>query len=397
MLSAEQNYFIQIIKDYLNIAESKNESDIDWNKLFFIFKQHQLCGILNNQCNKFINNNIKKSVFDYSVAEMLLYQNRLVFYEKIKKKFTEEKISFISVKGLNVAKYYPIPQNRTMGDCDIIVNSSDLKKSDRIMKELGFELKKTPDFEDIYKRGNICFEIHSHLLYDEIANTRDDIRFCDTVWDVSKLQPDSTELLVDESFHFVFLLLHLKKHLIHKGAGFRQFIDIYLLAKNSNLNWDYINDALEKLNLKKFATVCAALTLKWFDGDSSYFGFPIINIDDEFFYSATEKIFANGIFGYLDEANNKNTRLQYEINKQKFTLTEKIISKIRIVFPSYNDLRFSPRYSFIDKKPWLLPIVWVYRIFYNIFNKPILSSKSNEILNDEIINRKKFLDNFGLL
>ena len=91
--------------------------------------------------------------------------------------------------------------------------------------------------------------------------------------------------------------------------------------------------------------------------------------------------------------------MQYQINKEKFTLNKRIIAKIRVVFPSYNNLRFSPKYSFVNKKPWLLPYVWVYRIFFIAFNKSARKSirSDNSGSNDEIIKRKKFLDNFGLL
>lgn len=398
MLSAEQRYFIQIINDYLNMTGTENVSGIDWEELFLIFKKHQLSGILNKQCNKYITGDVQKKVFDYGVSELVIYQNRELQYKKISNEFSKENIEFISVKGLNVAKYYPAIQNRTMGDCDIIVHSSDLGRADRVMKTLGFELKKTPDFENFYKKGKINFEIHDHLLYDEIANTKEDIDFCDTIWDISKLQDGSTELVVDESFHFVFLLLHLKKHLIHKGAGFRQFIDIYLVAKNANLNWQYINEKLKKLNLTRFAAVCAALTVKWFGCDGSIYGFSLIDIDDEFYDLTTQKIFSNGIFGFEDAKNNANAKMQYKINSENFTPTQRLLAKIRVAFPSYNNLRFSPDYAFIDKKPWLLPLVWIYRILRLVFVRSLRKGiTAGDSKDEEILERKNFLKKFGLL
>ena len=398
MLYSEQRCFIRIITDYLNMTDTENISDVDWENLFSIFKKHQLIGIFNNQCYKYITGDTKKTVFDYGVSELVIFQNRQLNYNKIKSEFSNEGIDFISVKGLNVAKYYPVMQNRTMGDCDIIVHSADLRCADGVMKRLGFELKKTPDFESFYNKGKINFEIHDHLLYDEIANTKEDISFCDTIWEISKPQEGSTELIVDESFHFVFLLLHLKKHLIHKGAGFRQFLDIYLVAKNAKLDWNYINDKLKMLNLTKFAAVCATLTVKWFGVDGSIYGFQLIDIDDEFYDMATQKIFSGGIFGFDDAENKTNTHMQYEINSENFTEAQKLLAKIRVVFPEYNTLRFSPDYSFVNKKPWLLPFVWIYRILRLVFvksarNKGVADNSKSE----DMIKRKNYLKDFGLL
>ena len=398
MLSAEQKYFFQIASDYINMTDTENVSGIDWEKLFWVFKKHQLLGILNNQCNKYITGDLNKKVFDYGVSELVVYKNREMHYEKVRNEFSKEGIPFVSVKGLNVAKYYPIVHNRTMGDCDIILHSSDLKRADKVMKKLGFKLTQTPDFENFYKKGKMYFEIHDHLLYDEIANTKDDIAFCDAIWNVSRQTEGSTELIVDESFHFVFLLLHLKKHLIHKGAGFRQFLDIYLVAKNVDLDWKYINDKFKTLNLTKFAQVCAALTVKWFGGDASIFGFPLTDLDDEFFDFATKKIFSGGVFGFDDKSNGSNAHMQYEINRERFTPTQKFASKIRVVFPAYNILRFSPDYSFIDRKPWLLPFVWIYRIFRIILVKSARQGiTAGSFKEGEIIDRKNYLKKFGLL
>ena len=45
--------------------------------------------------------------------------------DEIESAFTQAKIKFFAVKGLEVAGYYPVPTLRTMGDCDIIVHESD--------------------------------------------------------------------------------------------------------------------------------------------------------------------------------------------------------------------------------------------------------------------------------
>lgn len=39
------------------------------------------------------------------------------------------------------------------------------------------------------------------------------------------------------------------------------------------------------------------------------------------------------------------------------------------LFPSYEDMRTIPWYSFLDGHPWMLPLAWVYRYGYCLKHK----------------------------
>lgn len=403
MLSQEQKCFIQFISDYLQGEESVCLSNINWQDIKNYAKKHQVNGILFSQCNQFMDDCVKDQMFNYYAIELCRYSQRVALYQMISDKFSAEKIKFFSVKGLNVSKYYPMSQHRTMGDCDLMVAAKDLKRADKAMKEMNFSYCQTPDFESVYEKNGLVFEIHYHLLYDEIANKKEDRLFGDDVWKHTTAQQNSAEQIIDESFHFIFLLLHLKKHLIHKGVGFRQFIDIYVTAKKAQLDWDYINSELHNLDLFKFAQVCGALTVKWFapnEQSNSPYGFKLAEIDDTFYEIVTQKIFDSGIFGNCDESNKYNTMLQKQINKEKYSVLQCLAEKIQVVFPKYNDIRFSAKYSFVDRKPWLLPVAWIYRIILVISGKTSRSQLTIEHqnnMNDTLNERKDLLKKFGLL
>ena len=399
MFSKEQKYFLQIIADYLHGDKSEICENIDWSLILKFAKTHQLNGIMCNQCNSFLPMEEKNKLMNFSASELVNYIKRKKMYTDVRDKFCSNGVEFFAVKGKVISEYYPIPQNRTMGDCDLLIHTNDSKKCNQLMTELGFKEYETPDYERFYKLNGFTFEIHDHLLYDEIANKKEEIDFCDTAWQFAKSIDGSSELVLDESFHFIFLLLHLKKHIIHKGAGFRQFIDIYTFAKNTDLNWDFINTNLDKLNLLKFSQVCGALTLKWFSknkSEKSIYGFDLPTVDDDFYENVTEKIFKNGIFGSDDSSNENNTELQSLINKENSGSFDKIISAFRCVFPRYNNVRFASKYSFVNNKPWLLPVVWVYRFILIIFGKAGKKSKST-ITSESLSRRKEMLSKFGLI
>lgn len=403
MLSQEQKYFIQIISNYLQGEKSVCSSDINWQDIKKYALKHQVNGIVFSQCNQFMDDRIKDEMFNYSAIELCSYSQRVALYKMISDKFSAEKINFFSVKGLNVSKYYPMPQHRTMGDCDVLVAAKDLKRAEKTMEEMQFSRRQTPSFESIYEKNGLMFEIHYHLLYDEVANKKEDKIFGDAAWKHTTSKENSTEKIIDESFHFVYLLLHLKKHLIHKGVGFRQFIDIYVTATKAQLDWNYINRELQNLGLLKFAQVCGALTVKWFardDQSNSPYGFKLAKIDDTFYEIVTKKIFDSGIFGTGDKSNKHNALLQKRINQESYSAVQYLAAKIRVVFPTYNDIRFAPKYSFVNRKPWLLPVAWIYRIILVILGKTEhsrITTEHRNNMNDMLKKRKNLLKRFGLL
>ncbi len=268
--------------------------------------------------------------------------------------FTNASIPFFTVKGMDVAALYPIPALRTMGDCDILVHPLDKQRVHEVMLSLGFQLHQQEDMEWICFKNGLEFEIHDHLLYDEAVNSQVSKDFTELVWDDTS--GDGCRKQLDWSFHLVFLLLHLKKHLLNSGAGFRQFMDLVVVMQKCNLDWTWLQETLKKLELLDFTKVCFALCEKWFAVQM-----PLrAELTEAFYESATEKIFANGVFGFEDESNKENHNLN-QIRK-----VGKLKTIIGRIFPSYRNVYYVPHYAFVQGKPWLLPVVWVYRLFRSL-------------------------------
>ena len=94
-----------------------------------------------------------------------------------------------------------------------------------------------------------------------------------------------------------------------------------------------------------------------------------VMLDENFYEEVTVKMFHDGIFGLENQQNDgahaakeiKRSRNQYWFGAIKYT--------IRQLFPSYRDMQLAPWYSFLDGRPWLLPVAWVYRWFYTATHK----------------------------
>lgn len=391
-MTKEQSFILGVLSDHINRKKTLLDTadGCDWNAIMSSAHKHQVEGILYYQCKQFVPTNIKSRLAELYASNLFYYSNRERQFKEIEIAFDQEQIPFYTVKGMNVAKAYPIPALRTMGDCDIIVHPNDKEKAHEVMLSLGYKNQLQRDQEWAYFKNKLEFELHDHLLYNELVNSQVSKDFTDLAWDYVHLDESGHQYELDWSFHFVFLILHLKKHFLNSGVGFRQFLDLTVVAKEWPIDWKWTSDILTNLRLLKFTKVCSSLCEHWFDVKM-----PLsIELEDDFVEAATDKIFENGIFGFDDEQNRGNDRLNTIRDKGKIGT---ILGRI---FPSYKNVRYVPHYSFVNGRPWLLPIVWLYRLVRGIVvgkgtdGLELIENAINS--DDDVNNREAILKRWGL-
>ena len=244
-----KNDILALLSDYLNTRNSNNMTATQ--EIIAVAQAHQVLPIVYYQT--------KDTTLRLAYIKAIsTYTQRRALLEQINSAFSE--IPFFIAKGMTVAQYYPVPQLRTMGDCDIIVHECDKERAKQILLSLGFK-ETTGEWNDMewhFQKQALDFELHHRLLYDEDVNTEQEKAFTDLVWDYVK------DRELDVNFHFVYLLLHLKKHLLSRGVGIRQFMDLAVMSKNANLDCERISDFLHRVGIVNFAGVCSALCLRWF-------------------------------------------------------------------------------------------------------------------------------------
>lgn len=365
-MTREQTFFTGVLADHLNKRRTASADGLNWNLVLSYAKKHQVEGILYYQCKDFLPPEVRGRMIKLYASTLFYYTNRTKQFEEICKEFAERKISFYTVKGLDVAEFYPIPALRTMGDCDIIVHSHDKKGAHDAMVSLGYANDWHQDVEWTYYKNRLEFEIHDHLLYDVVVNSQISQDFTDLAWEYARKTGVGAAYTLDWNFHFVFLLLHLKKHFLNSGVGFRQFMDLTVVVQRQNLDWMWLKEILQKLEIMKFAEVCCSLCERWFDVKM-----PLsAELDEAFAEESIEKIFGNGVFGFDDQENKDNAVLN-QVDR-----IGKVKTIIRNIFPSYQNMRYVPYYSFLNNRRWLLPVAWLYR-----FARCLRNGKSENGLN----------------
>ncbi len=393
MMDHEQRFLLECVSAFINHKQiSAPDKQTDLKRLQLLAEAHGLEGVVFSCCRKWMSS--EKSGKGYLAAfqkDIFYSVNRKAMLKQIADGFAEENIPFICMKGAVLRDAYPVPEVRSMGDIDIIIQTKDRAKADRIMCErLGYHRFVDNHAVWTYDINKYSYqfevEIHDHMFYENLANKVDYRSYFDQVWEHchrgTAFGIESNNLYVpEETFHFLYLITHTAKHVINNGSGFRPYLDMALWSKRPDLNWVWLEKELNKLQLLDFAKKCFALCERWF-GIEMPLGEK--QLEESFFDEITDKTILDGAFG-LDNAQNVGARAAKDIKSNEgsyiggaFALT------VKKIFPPYQDMQLIPWYAWVDKKPWLLPAAWVYRWFYCLRHK---RSSSIELLSEPYVKR----------
>lgn len=360
-LTREQAFFLTVLSDHLNGQQTAPPDELDWRSIAKYAKSHQVEGIFYHQCKDYLARHTELSdvaakLNAANAAAFYYYMNRSAMVGQLTAELEKEGIPYFIVKGAEVAKLYPVPALRTMGDTDLVVHTEDRERVHEMLLQQGWEnTSKDPDYEWRYFKNRMEIELHDHLVYEEVVTKDEHEAYFNAFWQYV----DGTEL--DWNFHFLFLLLHLRKHFMNSGVGFRQFMDLAVVIDKqySAMDWTRIEQELDKLDMLRFARICFAFCNRWFETNTQI---ESADLDRDFYKRATEKIFVDGVFGF-DNAENRDNQVVNSVRQSKqLPLLSMIALAWKKVLPSYHELMKIDHYAFLKKKPYLLPIAWVYRV-----------------------------------
>ena len=134
-------------------------------------------------------------------------------------------------------------------------------------------------------------------------------------------------------------------------------LNLAAVLKKCNVNLDRVLLNLSECELSDFARVILSVCFKWY-GIGRDFGISTQKTED---FLACHGAFGNS---------NRSTAAVLERRAiEENASSGKIISKMRILFPSYKKMKEIPYIKFIEGRPYLTPLAWAYRLFYNIKNR----------------------------
>ena len=344
--------YIKLLGLYLNKKEDPSFA-LDKNELSFFIKlskHHSLMAFLYQAIN-----NVKANVPSEALNELEQYYlanlRKSVLFDKERNELfaslKEKQIEYLPLKGIIIKNYYLDPYTREFADNDILFDDkgSALIRDYFKSRQYTVELYKKSNHDVYIKKPFFNFEMHRALFFPNEDNAKNVEYFKDYL-NSSPKKDEYEHYLTNENF-YIYFLAHSYKHYHVSGCGIRTLIDIYFYLKNNDLDFDYINKELTKLDLLDFSNDIKSLSFKLFDDQE---------LNDEEIEMLLF-ISSSGTYGTLEHSVSKGVK-----EKGKFGY---MMKRIFTPYSFYKSAYLWAYYSFI-----LIPIAWLCRFFRILFKNP---------------------------
>ena len=344
------NKYIHLLGLYLN----KNVSDeiINDNELSFFInlsKRHSLTALLYKALSD-TKVNVNKEYLNKLEQHYLANLRKAVLFENERKELykylNDNQIDFLPLKGIILKDYYLDQYTREFADNDILFrNKDEIVKKFFTERKYDVESFKKSNHDVYMKKPCYNFEMHRALFGESIKNDKV-VKYYNDIFNRANIKDGHEYVLSHEDF-YIYFTAHSFKHFNNSGCGIRTLIDYYQFLKNNNLDFDYINKELEKLDLLDFSNMISTLSNKLFNG------LPLDDKEQEILLY----IASSGTYGTLEHAVTKGVKEQ---GKFKYMMSR--------VFPPMSV--YKSLYPWAYKTKVLIPVAWLVRAFRILFKNP---------------------------
>ena len=369
-MTPEQSCVLRLLRDHVHQRPSAMpEGELDWEKVAWYGDEQAVGGILYVQCRQFLpqDSTALKSLHQQFYSAVYGAVNGSAALAQAGARLAAAGIGYLPFKGEVLRDYYPQPKLRTMGDRDVLVHDEDKVAADGIFRGLGYQKFVDNHAVWTYTKRSVMFEVHNVMFYEHLSNQVDYSGYFSRIWETALPGELPGAWKPEPNRHFIYVMCHTAKHIINNGMGLRAFLDMVFMVQNEpGLDWAWLEEELARLELLEFTRTCFALCERWFE-----VRMPLSpgRLSESFFEEVTGKAFCDGVFGLHNEEN-EGAHAAKELKRgDKPYWQTALMLTWRQLFPSYRDMQLVPWYGFLDGRPWLLPVAWVYRWFYGATHK----------------------------
>ncbi len=348
-MNNSQKALLGLVRFALQGGEMPSMDGVDFKELYIEARKHYLIGFLYRVCYEIgmpdeLQRFVEKAYFGSYAQQIEQEQAGREVFSALGK----ENIPFMPMKGYVVRQLYPDPTLRL--SCDIDFFYDETRKTDlkAIMASLGFVLVEEHSYHDVYVRGNVTLEPH-HCLSEQSNLEKEYYR---NVWSRLKTE-DGIEYAFTPEDYYIYLFLHMKKHLESSGTvGVRTVADIHLYnMAHPDLDQDYLREEYRRFHMEQLVGAIETLSRIWFGEEPTN---PDMDLLGEFVFEGNA----------WSSEKNRNLLLATKGKRGgKFSLL------VRRVFPPFAFMK--KHWPVLDKHPILLPFCWVHRWFRILFSPRI--------------------------
>ena len=289
---------------------------------------------------------------------LFLHNQRYCAFESLSEALSGAGIDHLPVKGWYLRHLYEVPELRTFGDIDILIRREDRARVHELMLAQGFTVQTDWEPTYTYRRGAEHYELHTNLM-DASLDDRSDLPayFADAWTHAAPVRGRCHA--PEETFHFLYTLCHLAKHLYGGGAGLRMYLDaaLFIHRRGTELDWAAVRREMEELKLGRFLDTVLSCCESWF-GVTAPCDFLRVEAAEELLSYTLDA----DLFGKLRDKSVVESR-----NRREHADDDGRRSAVRqILFPPYRAL--VKRYTYIEGRKWLIPVALVHRAAVNLKN-----------------------------
>lgn len=273
----------------------------------------------------------------------------------------EAGVAYCLVKGAVCRTLYPNPDLRISMDEDILVE--DWPKAEAVFDRLDYSRLPIGSAEGPVHtwagESGLRVELHKDLMEDWSFRGLDTKFLEDCLPRRTAMETAYGRLYtLPPQEHFLYLLLHFYKHFLTGGVGLRQLCDIMLFAEKYSKDliwpeiWRFLAGGRLDVLFRNLVDICVAylgMQEEWVPVPA---GLEAADSED-----LLADILAAGAYGSSTMERKRSSRITMEAvntgNTGKSTV-------LRALFPRRADL--VGQYSYLEKRPWLLPMAWGSRI-----------------------------------
>lgn len=291
--------------------------------------------------------------------------------------FEKHGVKAVVMKGAAAAKYYPIPEQRTMGDIDFMVLPEHFDQAVTLMEEDGFQLIETAPYHLEYRKDGVNCEIHRYPSGMKADNSYLMNIFVDGIHHSSMLDCRGYKVPEFPALqNGLVFLLHIVQHMGngYRGLGLRQFYD-WMMYAYTTLNDEYYHKEFEpvikKAGLKNLA-VCVTRMCQIYFGLTEEITWCKEAVDSECEFLMKE-IMLSGNFGRKQ----KYVVSQEEAHDDGMTVRMQYYKQHPLEYLSIMQKRGKQEWKLLKKFPFLTPFAWAYKLCTSIGKAVKIFRKGN--------------------
>lgn len=379
-MNGESKLLIAALRSAMTGETPKVPEQVDWQNFLTLAAVHKIEGLvysglknveLPNEVSAQLQSAYRRAVFSDTQFSYVSQQ--------LAKQLTDAQVPHIFMKGACLKQDYPIPALRTMADLDVLVHTQDYEKVDAVCAALGARsIGGDGNHRSFVFPGGVPVEFHPNMLHHATLVAPE----LNPGWQYAKKDASTYAMELTEEGFYLHVLCHMADHFVGSGIGVRFVLDVWVLRnrRKQPLDWDFVEQELNRFGLLEFAENIERLAQVWFGTEETD---PVMD-------ELAEYILTSGVHGRSDRAM-LNAMAMSKGGNRFSALCRKAF---------YPRAELEDRYPWAKGKPWLLPAAWCARAFRAVTTHgqyvAAWSKGTANITDDQVQQQRQQLERFGI-